>query len=158
MRAALAEREGPLRYPIGVTFVACCASPATGTRARLSGRTTASPISRMGTFYEASAVKLQFRVIRHEQQRSDMLLAACRDIRPGRKAADDLLSVPTPWVGHPILCSLCGESRQLVRKRAPSQWHSLLPSSKARYRHSAVAPVYSAVRVALVIVGSSLPR
>src|SRR5436309_1384562 len=48
MRAALAEREGPLRYPIGVTFVACCASPATGTRARLSARTTASPISRMG--------------------------------------------------------------------------------------------------------------
>src|SRR5947199_6786585 len=47
-----------------------------------------------GTFYEASAVKLQFRVIRHEQQRSDMLLAACLDIRPGRKAADDLLSVP----------------------------------------------------------------
>src|SRR2546425_7028753 len=66
----------------------------------------------MGTFYEASAVKLQFRVIRHEQQRSDMLLAACLDIRPGRKAADDLLSVPTTWVGHPILCSLCGESRQ----------------------------------------------
>src|SRR6266545_6735396 len=46
------------------------------------------------------------------EQRSAMILAACRDIRPGRKAADDLLSVPTPWVGHPVLCSLCGESRQ----------------------------------------------
>src|SRR5438309_10949153 len=72
-----------------------------------------------GTFNEASAVKLQFRLIRHEQQRSDMLLAACLDIRPGRKAADDLLSVPTPWVGHPILCSLCGESRQ-TREEARS--------------------------------------
>src|SRR5207245_9154979 len=85
---------------------------ASGTSMRASARTTASPINRMGTFYEASAVKLQFRVIRHERQRSDMLLAACLDIRPGRKAADDLLSVPTTWVGHPILCSLCGESRQ----------------------------------------------
>src|SRR5437870_11151335 len=75
-------------------------------------RMTASPISRMGTFYEASAVKLQFRVIRHERQRSDMLLAACLDIRPGRKAADDLLSVPTTRVGHPILYLRCGESRQ----------------------------------------------
>src|SRR5207249_9622798 len=41
---------------------------------------------------------------------------------------------------------------------ANPSFHSLLPSSKARYRHSVVAPVYSAVRVALVIVGSSLPR
>src|SRR6266699_3514863 len=48
-----------------------------------------------------------------------MILAACRDIRPGRKAADDLLSVPTPWVGHPILCSLCGESRQTREEARP---------------------------------------
>ena len=73
----------------------------------------------MGTFYEASAVKLQFRVIRHERQRSDMLLAACRDIRPGRKASDDLLSVPTTRVGHPILYSLCGESRQTREEARP---------------------------------------
>src|SRR5438445_9227129 len=70
---------------------------------RRAARTTASPILRMGTFYEASAVKLQFRVIGHERQRSDMLLAACLDIRPGRKASDDLLSVPTTRVGpHPV--------------------------------------------------------
>ena len=49
MRAALAEREGPLRYPIGVTFVVCWAALAIGTRARLSARTIASPISRMNT-------------------------------------------------------------------------------------------------------------
>src|SRR6266545_4212913 len=48
-----------------------------------------------------------------------MILAACRDIRPGRKAADDLLSVPTPWVGHPVLCSLCGESRQTREEARP---------------------------------------
>src|SRR6266852_6130192 len=30
MRAALAEREGPLRYPIEVIFVVCCASTARG--------------------------------------------------------------------------------------------------------------------------------
>jgi hypothetical protein len=82
-------------------------------------RTTASPISRMGTFYEASAVKLQFRVIRHERQRSDVILAACLDIRPGRKASDDLLSVPTTRVGHPILYSLCGESRQTCEEARP---------------------------------------
>src|SRR5438132_6091834 len=105
--------------PMRGTFPAVCVSPAIGARTQLSARTTASPISRMGTFYEASAVKLQFRVIRHEQQRSDMLLAACLDIRPGRKAADDLLSVPTPWVGHPILCSLGGESRQTREEARP---------------------------------------
>src|SRR5881628_2838490 len=48
-----------------------------------------------------------------------MILAACRDIRPGRKAADDLLSVPTSWVGHPVLCSLCGESRQTREEARP---------------------------------------
>src|SRR5207245_10924880 len=48
-----------------------------------------------------------------------MILAACRDICPGRKAADDLLSVPTPWVGHPVLCSLCGESRQTREEARP---------------------------------------
>src|SRR5881397_327050 len=48
-----------------------------------------------------------------------MILAACRDIRPGRKAADDLLSVPTPWVGHPVLCSLCGEFRQTREEARP---------------------------------------
>src|SRR5437016_13216839 len=90
---------------IGVRVGCCCACPASGARVRPRARTTASPISRMGTFYEASAVKLQFRVIGHERQRSDMLLAACLDIRPDRKASDDLLSVPTPWVGHPILRS-----------------------------------------------------
>src|SRR5258706_4380423 len=34
MRAALAEREGPLRYPIEVTFVVCCASAASGAARR----------------------------------------------------------------------------------------------------------------------------
>src|SRR6059036_7497 len=48
-----------------------------------------------------------------------MLLAACRDIRPGRKASDDLLSVPTTRVGHPILYSLCGESRQTHEEARP---------------------------------------
>jgi len=48
-----------------------------------------------------------------------MLLAACLDIRPGRKASDDLLSVPTTRVGHPILCSLCGESRQTREEARP---------------------------------------
>jgi len=66
-----------------------------------------------------SAVKPQFRVIRHERPRSDMNLAACLDIRPGRKASDDLLSVPTTWVGHPILYSLCGESRQTREEARP---------------------------------------
>src|SRR5438445_13406564 len=100
-------------------FPACCASAASGARRTLTVRATARPISRIGTCYKASAVKLQFRVIRHEQQRSDMLLAACLDIRPGRKAADDLLSVPTTRVGHPILCSLCGESRQTREEARP---------------------------------------
>src|SRR5262249_54046090 len=49
MRAALAEREGPLRYPIVVTFVVCCASPAIGARTRLRARATANPIRRMST-------------------------------------------------------------------------------------------------------------
>jgi hypothetical protein len=66
-----------------------------------------------------SAVKPQFRVIRHERQRSDVILAACLDIRPGRKASDDLLSVPTTRVGHPILYSLCGESRQTCEEARP---------------------------------------
>src|SRR5213593_2451528 len=48
-----------------------------------------------------------------------MLLAACLDIRPGRKASDDLLSVPTTRVGHPILHSLCGESRQAREEVRP---------------------------------------
>src|SRR5207302_10676846 len=109
-----AVRKNPIR---GIC-PACCAL-ASGAAKRRRARMTASPIRRMGTCYEASAVKLQFRVIRHEQQRSDMLLAACLDIRPGRKAADDLLSVPTPWVGHPILCSLCGESRQTREEARP---------------------------------------
>src|SRR5437870_8030133 len=97
-------------------------------------RMTASPISRMGTFYEASAVKLQFRVIRHEQQRSDMLLAACLDIRPGRKAADDLLSVPTTWVGHLSCVRSAANLGKLVRKRAPSQWR---PCRQARCHYRA---------------------
>ena len=42
-----------------------CVSAAIGARNWLRARTTASPIRRMGTFYKASAVKLQFRVIRH---------------------------------------------------------------------------------------------
>src|SRR5207245_11117439 len=87
--------------------------------APLAHRIDREPDSRKGTFYEASAVKLQFRVIRHERQRSDMLLAACLDIRPGRKASDDLLSVPTTRVGHPILHSLCGESRQAREEVRP---------------------------------------
>src|SRR3989441_7681288 len=105
--------------PMRGAFFACCASAANGASTKLRTRTTARGVRRMGTFYEASAVKLQFRVIRHEQQRSAMILAACRDIRPGRKAADDLLSVPTPWVGHPILCSLYGESRQTREEARP---------------------------------------
>src|SRR4029453_1801621 len=48
-----------------------------------------------------------------------MILVACFDIRPGRKASDDLLSVPTTWVGHPILYSLCGESRQTCEEARP---------------------------------------
>src|SRR6266566_3462926 len=104
---------------IGVRVGCGCAWPENGARINPRARTTASPIRRMGTFYEASAVKLQFRVIRHERQRSDMLLAACLDIRPGRKASDDLLSVPTTRVGHPILCSLCGESRQTREEARP---------------------------------------
>jgi hypothetical protein len=66
-----------------------------------------------------SAVKPQFQVIRHERQRSDVILAVCLDIRPGRKASDDLLSVPTTWVGHPILHSLGGESRQTRGEARP---------------------------------------
>jgi len=48
-----------------------------------------------------------------------VILAVCFDIRPGRKASDDLLSVPTAWVGHPILRSLCGESRQTHGEARP---------------------------------------
>jgi hypothetical protein len=48
-----------------------------------------------------------------------MILVACLDICPGRKASDDLLSVPTTWVGHPILYSLCGESRQTREEARP---------------------------------------
>src|SRR5580765_8701543 len=43
MRAALAEREGPLRYPIGVTFVVCCAlysCALTGASNGVTARTT----------------------------------------------------------------------------------------------------------------------
>src|SRR5207245_545142 len=113
-------RTEPLRrYPTRDTLSAFWALTGSGAREGLTARRTASPISRMGTFYEASAVKLQFRVIGHERQRSDMLLAACLDIRPGRKASDDLLSVPTTRVGHPILCSLCGESRQTREEARP---------------------------------------
>src|SRR5215831_10402837 len=49
MRAALAEREGPLRYPIVVTFVVCCASAASGAITRPRASTTASPVRRMAT-------------------------------------------------------------------------------------------------------------
>jgi hypothetical protein len=94
------HRRGPVVHDFRRTTVRnlerCRCSPLS--------RNAAHRISRMGTFYEASAVKLQFRVIRHERQRSDMLLAACLDIRPGRKASDDLLSV-TDHVGrspHPV--------------------------------------------------------
>src|SRR5262245_40058412 len=34
MRAAFTEREGPLRYPIEVTFAVCCASAASGVAKR----------------------------------------------------------------------------------------------------------------------------
>src|SRR5262245_35694230 len=36
MRAALTEREGKLRYPIAVTFPACCASVTSGVKTRLA--------------------------------------------------------------------------------------------------------------------------
>jgi hypothetical protein len=45
-----------------------------------------------------------------EAKRLRMILAACRDMRAGRKAADDLLSVPTPSVGHPILRRISANS------------------------------------------------
>src|SRR5437899_11872647 len=94
-----AVRKNPIR---GIC-PACCAW-VSGAAKRLRARMTASPIRRMGTFYEASAVQLQCRVIRHEQQRSDMLLAACLDILPGPNAAHDRLSDPAPWGAPPRLC------------------------------------------------------
>src|SRR5207237_1111354 len=53
------------------------------------------------------------------RQRSGMALGACLDVRPGRSASDALLSGPSSRVGHPRLCSLCGESRQTREEARP---------------------------------------
>jgi len=52
--------------PIRGTFPACCVSAASGARARLRMRTTASPISRMGTSVEMAGGSLAERRDAHQ--------------------------------------------------------------------------------------------
>src|SRR5262245_49707593 len=48
MNGPIVDRDPPTK-PILQIFAACCASPANGARAKLTARTTTSPIRRMGT-------------------------------------------------------------------------------------------------------------
>jgi hypothetical protein len=90
-----------------------------------------------------------------------VILAACLDIRPGRKASDDLLSVPTTWVGHPILRSRCGESQQARGEARPisvaalslgpvplaSGSHQVAPSPRLAQDGRSIPPVASVLMI-----------
>ena len=95
------------------------------------------------TFYEASAVKLRLRVTFAMASPDRVILAACLDLRPGPRPRTTFYPCRPPAVGHPILRSLCGESRQA---RAEARPFLLAACRQARRYTERLPPVPQSLR------------